>query len=50
MRIRAKGKWLLRKIFRPKKNKVISDWRKLHKEELHKLYCSPSVMMSRLRR
>jgi hypothetical protein len=30
---------------------VIGDWRKLHNEELHNLYCSPSVIrMIKLRR
>jgi hypothetical protein len=28
--------------FAPKTNKVIGDWRKLHNEELHNFYSSPS--------
>jgi hypothetical protein len=33
---------VLRRIFGLKKNEVIRGWRKLHNEELHNLYCSPS--------
>jgi hypothetical protein len=35
---------LLRRIFRPKRNEVIGGWRKLHNEELHNLYSSPSII------
>jgi hypothetical protein len=34
----------LRGIFGPKGDEVIVGWRKLHNEELHNLYCSPSVI------
>jgi hypothetical protein len=34
---------VLRKIFGPKRDEVIGGWRKLHKEELHILYNSPST-------
>jgi hypothetical protein len=34
----------LRRIFGPKRDKVIGDWRKLHNEELHNLYCSTSII------
>jgi hypothetical protein len=34
----------LRKIFGPKRDEVIGGWRKLHNEELHNLYCSPSLI------
>jgi hypothetical protein len=27
-------KWVLRKIFEPKRDEVIGDWRKIHNEEL----------------
>jgi hypothetical protein len=33
---------VLRKIFGPKRDEMIG-WRKLHNEELHNLYCSPSI-------
>jgi hypothetical protein len=35
---------MLRKIFGPKTDEVIGSWRKLHNEELHNLYCSPSII------
>jgi hypothetical protein len=34
----------LRKIFGPKRDEVTGDWRKLHNEELHNLYSSPSII------
>jgi hypothetical protein len=34
------GSTVLRKIFGPKREKVIGGWRKLHKKELHDLYSS----------
>jgi hypothetical protein len=35
---------VLRKIFGPKRDEVIGGWRKLHNEELHNMYCSPSII------
>jgi hypothetical protein len=35
---------VLRRIFEPKRNEVIGGWRKLHDEELHNLYSSPSII------
>jgi hypothetical protein len=35
---------VLRRIFGPKRNEVTGDWRKLHNEELHNLYSSPSII------
>jgi hypothetical protein len=35
---------VLRRIFGPKKVGVTGGWRKLHNEELHNLYSSPSVI------
>jgi hypothetical protein len=31
-------------LFRSKRDEVIGGWRKLHNEELHNLYCSPSII------
>jgi hypothetical protein len=31
-------------IIGPKRDKVMGDWRKLHNEQLHDLYSSPSVI------
>jgi hypothetical protein len=33
-----------RRIFGPKRDEVTGDWRKLHNEELHNLYSSPSII------
>jgi hypothetical protein len=34
----------LTKIFGPKRWEVARDWRKMHSEELHDLYCSPHII------
>jgi hypothetical protein len=34
---------VLRRIFGPKRDEVTGSWRKLHSEELHGLYSSPSI-------
>jgi hypothetical protein len=35
---------MLRKMFGPKRNEVMGDWRRLHNEELHNLYSLPSII------
>jgi hypothetical protein len=35
---------VLRRIFRPKRDEVTGEWRKLHNEVLHDLYSSPSII------
>jgi hypothetical protein len=35
---------VLRGIFGTKMDEVTRDWRKLHKEELNDLYCSPNIV------
>jgi hypothetical protein len=35
---------VLRRIFGPKRDEVIGDWKKLHNEELHSFYSSPSII------
>jgi hypothetical protein len=35
---------VLRRIFELKRDEVIGGWRKLHNEELHNLYFSPSII------
>jgi hypothetical protein len=37
-------KRMLKIIFGPNRDGVTGRWRKLHSEELHNLYCSPSIM------
>jgi hypothetical protein len=42
---------VLRRIFGPKRDEVTGGWRKLHNEELHNLYSSPSIIrMTKSRR
>jgi hypothetical protein len=36
---------MLRRIFGPKRDRVTGEWRKLHNEELHNLYSSPSKLV-----
>jgi hypothetical protein len=35
---------VLKRIFGPKGERVTGGWRKLHNEELHNLYSSPSII------
>jgi hypothetical protein len=35
---------VLRRIFGPKRDEVTVGWRKLHDDELHNLYSSPSII------
>jgi hypothetical protein len=35
---------VLSRIFGAKMNEVMGGWRKLHNEELHNYYCSPSII------
>jgi hypothetical protein len=37
-------KRVLRTIFGPKRDEMTGEWRKLHNEELHDMYSSPSVI------
>jgi hypothetical protein len=43
-RLRVFENRLLMKIFGLKRDEVIGSWRKLHNDELHNLYCSPSII------
>jgi hypothetical protein len=38
---------VLRRIFGPRRDEVTADWRKLHNEDLHNLYPSPSIIRMR---
>jgi hypothetical protein len=42
--LRVCEKRMLRRIFGPKRDEVKGGWRKLHNEELHNLYSSPSII------
>ena len=35
---------VLIRIYRPKRDEVTGEWRKLHNEELNDLYCSPNIV------
>jgi hypothetical protein len=37
-------KTVFRRIFAPKRDEMTGGWRKLHNEELHGLYSSPSII------
>jgi hypothetical protein len=41
---------VLRRIFGPRRDEVMGDWRKLHNEELHNLYSSPNIIRMLMRR
>jgi hypothetical protein len=43
-RLRVFDNRVLRRIFGPKRDGVTRGWRKLHNEELHGLYSSPSIV------
>jgi hypothetical protein len=50
-RLRVFENRVLRRIFGPKRDEVAGEWRKLHNEELHDLYSSPSIIkMAKSRR
>jgi hypothetical protein len=34
---------VLRRMFGPKRDEVMGEWRKLHSEELHNLYSTPNI-------
>jgi hypothetical protein len=43
-RLRVFENRVLRRIFGPKRDEVTGSWTKLHNEELHGLYSSPSIV------
>jgi hypothetical protein len=43
-RLRVFENRVLRRIFGPRRDEVMEEWRKLHNEELHNLYSSPDII------
>jgi hypothetical protein len=43
-RLRVFENRVLRRMFGPKRDEVMGEWRKLHNEELPDLYSSPSII------
>jgi hypothetical protein len=43
-RLRVFKNRVLRRIFGPKRDEVMGEWRKLHSEELHNLYSSSDII------
>jgi hypothetical protein len=43
-RLRVLENRILRRIYGPKRDEVMGEWRKLHNEELHNLYSSPDII------
>jgi hypothetical protein len=43
-RLRVFENRVLRRIFGPKRDEVMGEWRKLHNKELHDLYSSPNII------
>jgi hypothetical protein len=43
-RLRMFENRVLKRIFGPKRDEVIGEWRKMHNEQLHKLYSSPDII------
>jgi hypothetical protein len=43
-RLRVFEERVLRRLFGPKRDEATGEWRKLHNEELHDLYSSPTIV------
>jgi hypothetical protein len=49
-KVRVVENRVLQNIFWPTKDMVRGDWRRLHNEQLHGLYCSPKIIRAIKRR
>jgi hypothetical protein len=42
-KVRVSENRVLKKMYRPARNEIIGEWRRMHKEKLHDLYSSPNI-------
>jgi hypothetical protein len=43
-KLRVFENMVLRRIFGPRRDEVMGEWRRLHNQELNDLYCSPNIV------
>jgi len=43
--MRVSKHWVLRKIFGPKRKEITGNWRNMHNEEFHDVFCSSEALL-----